>query len=70
MAKNDQNETTEKKAKATRRATGPKPVYVLYKPAITEDGKVDSLELTRNASRAMKFLSDNPGAKVEERLVA
>lgn len=65
MAKPDETKT-----KATRRASGPKPVYVLYKPNITADGKVEALELTRNASRAMKFLSDNPGAKVEERLVA
>ena len=63
-------ETEGKKAKATRRSSGPKPVYVLYKPNITEDGKVEALALTRNAGRAMKFLSDNPGAKVEERLVA
>lgn len=52
------------------RATGPKPVYVMYKPQITDDGKVEGLELTRNPARAMKFLSDNPGAKVEERFVA
>lgn len=68
MAKEDNNECM--KDKATRRSSGPKPVYVLYKPNITEDGKVEALELTRSASRAMRFLSDNPGAKVEERLVA
>ena len=71
MAKADQSENTEgKKAKQSRRATGPKPVYVMYKPELTEEGKVVGLEVTRDTRKVLKFLSDNPGAKVEERTLA
>lgn len=63
--------TGKTKAKRTsNRATGPKPVYVLYKPEVGDDGKIVDLEITRSPARAMKFLSDNPGAKVEEKTLA
>lgn len=55
--------------KKTRRATGPKPVYVLYKPEIDDNGNITDLQITRSAAVAMRYLSENPGAKVAEKAV-
>ena len=57
------SEGTEKKK--VNRKTGPKPLYVLVKQA--DDGEIESLEVTRNAATATKFLSNNPGAQAIEK---
>lgn len=57
-----------KKGKATkpRRATGPKPVYLVHTAQANEDGSPNILCLTRDVRVAMKTLSSNEGAKVQE----
>jgi hypothetical protein len=59
------SEGTKKKA---NRKTGPKPIFTIIK--IGEEGNVELLELTRNASTAMKTLAANPGAEVLEKELA
>jgi hypothetical protein len=58
------SEGTKKKAS---RKTGPKPIFTIIK---TGDDGVELLELTRNASTAMKLLAANPGAEVLEKELA
>lgn len=60
----------EGKAKAKpRRATGPKPLYLVYSPKANDDGSPNILVLTRDVRAAMKTLSENEGAKVQEHIL-
>lgn len=52
--------------KKPRRATGPKPVYLVHAAKANDDGSPNILVLTRDVRQAMTALSQNEGAKVQE----
>lgn len=56
-------------AKKPRRATGPKPLYLVHAAKANEDGSPQIIALTRDVRAAMKALSENEGAKVQEHIL-
>lgn len=69
MANEEGGKAAKTEKKKPRRATGPKPLYLVHAAKANEDGSPNILVLTRDVRAAMKALSENEGAKVQEHIL-